>query len=225
MATMRRSSDEKSKTIAQPTARRWGERSNGTEWDSGRYDRRAGNADTCTLASTVSVVCVRAVRFVRTGRIYFGCLYLLVWNVCRLHKGRCNAVRSYYYYSCYNFFSLSLSRFVRRRSGLPSVHASHHASRESSFLISFYFSWSHNYGCYIWYFFVRSFSQFILFLVRLHFADRCDVYERHGPEHGSIATGSRTKKGQSVWRIASLVCSCANERFFFVLLCFICSRQ
>lgn len=30
-----------------------------------------------------------------------------------------------------------------------------------------------------------------------------------------MATGSRTKKGQSVWRIASLVCSCANEPFFF----------
>lgn len=107
----------------------------------------AGNADTCTFASNVSVVCVfvSLASFAVVESILVVCTCL-----CGTYVVSIKVVAMLFAHIIIILVIIfSLSRFVRRLFSLPSVHASHHASLESSFLILFYFSWSHNYGCYI----------------------------------------------------------------------------
>lgn len=109
----------------------------------------------------------------------------------------------------------------------------HHASRVVAvfsfyFLILFYFSWSHNYGCYIWYFlFASLLSDGFVVAVRL-----CAYTLRAGTMRMRIEMDQCSirwlqalapSKRQSVWRIVRLVPAQMNR--FVVFCCFICSQQ
>lgn len=162
---------------------------------------------------------------IRNGKLYYGCLQagecVWVWNVCRFLKGRCNAV--WLLFLLNNFFS-----FVRAPS-LQSVvvHASFCPFRGCFLIFLFYFSWSHNYGCYIWFFSVRFFffllSQWI-FCARALWALAWCVRTRWTTSH-TMTTGSRTKKGNQFSESAVSFQHRWTVFFYFVLLCFICSRQ